>query len=178
MSSLVADGPVAALSCRCGRPYASGPDLVVPDDVWVKISPTGDEGGILCPNCIHDALVMAGFPDCSVPAAFTSGPMGDGDYRKPPSTDLRPLPGRSSADPMCINFYCPSSFVCRRFAQEPYRGRRATIFIDPTPDLLGGLLCADFDPAELSPAAPANSVGTERSGVNQTPKEQANDREA
>lgn len=70
------------LRCRCGRPYSKGPDLVVPDDVWAKISPTGDEGGVLCPNCIHDALVAAGFGDGSVSAAFTSGPMADPSWRK------------------------------------------------------------------------------------------------
>lgn len=68
--------------------------------------------------------------------------------------DQRPLPGKSSADPMCWNMFCPSALVCRRFAHEPYQGRSGTVFIDPTPDLLGGLLCAEFDPAEINRSAP------------------------
>jgi hypothetical protein len=37
----------------CGIPYSElGLDLVLPDQQWKKISPTKDEGGILCPNCI------------------------------------------------------------------------------------------------------------------------------
>ena len=62
-------------------------------------------------------------------------------------------PGKSREDPMCINMYCPSAFVCRRFIAEPYQGGPATIFIDPAPDQLGGRLCEDFDPAEKNPGA-------------------------
>lgn len=63
-----------SLGCAdCGRSYAKGPDLVIPDETWKRISPTGDEGGILCPNCIHDRLVARGLEN--VPARFTSGPM-------------------------------------------------------------------------------------------------------
>ena len=46
----------------CGREYGDEhgfPDLVVPHDAWATISPTGDEGGLLCPSCLckraHDA---------------------------------------------------------------------------------------------------------------------------
>lgn len=67
----------------CGRAYSLGPDLVVPDDVWERISPSGDEGGTLCPNCIHDRLVAQGFEYASVPAAFTSGPMANPEWKKP-----------------------------------------------------------------------------------------------
>lgn len=57
----------------CGRPYAKGPDLVIPNDAWAEISPTGDGGGFLCPNCTNDRLESAGLTN--VPARFTSGPM-------------------------------------------------------------------------------------------------------
>lgn len=46
--------------CRCydcklyyGKDY---PDMVLPNDLWVEISPTGDEGGLLCPTCIANRL--------------------------------------------------------------------------------------------------------------------------
>lgn len=32
-------------------------DLVISDDMWLKISPTGDPGGLLCPNCMCGRLV-------------------------------------------------------------------------------------------------------------------------
>ena len=48
-------------------------DLVVPNYIWREISPTRDEGGLLCPNCILKALEAAGIKDC--PAAFMSGPI-------------------------------------------------------------------------------------------------------
>jgi hypothetical protein len=59
----------------CGRHYGNEygfPDLVLPNDVWAKISPTGDEGGMLCPSCICKRLVDRGLED--VPAVFRSGP--------------------------------------------------------------------------------------------------------
>lgn len=58
----------------CGLPYADPgfQDLVVPDDVWKKISPTGHEGGLLCPTCIVRACAKAGI---ETTARFTSGPL-------------------------------------------------------------------------------------------------------
>lgn len=59
----------------CERPYGDEhgfPDLVVPSDVWARISPTGNAGGLLCPSCIckrlHDFRI-----NCE--ATFTSGPL-------------------------------------------------------------------------------------------------------
>ena len=59
----------------CGRKYGDEygfPDLVIPNDVWNRISPTGDEGGLLCPSCIcrrlHDASI-------STIGEFRSGPL-------------------------------------------------------------------------------------------------------
>lgn len=59
----------------CGRKYGNEygfPDLVVPDDVWLKISPTGDEGGLLCPSCMCRRAVDAGLEN--ILAVFRSGP--------------------------------------------------------------------------------------------------------
>lgn len=66
--------------------------------------------------------------------------------------DTRPPPGGSNDEPMCINYDCPSSFSCRRFSQEPYQGRKGTVFINPTPTLLSGLLCESFDPDVPNPS--------------------------
>ena len=58
----------------CARPYGDEhgfPDLVVPHDVWAKISPTGDEGGLLCPSCMCLRAYQAG---ASCQAVFRSGP--------------------------------------------------------------------------------------------------------
>lgn len=59
---------------ECGLPYGDEgfPDLIIPLDAWRKISPTGDEGGLLCPNCICRALARAGI---QCPGAFLSGPI-------------------------------------------------------------------------------------------------------
>lgn len=75
----------------CGRLYGDEygfPDLVIPDDAWRKISPTGDEGGLLCPSCMCARLENAGVVTSGV---FRSGPLsapllsvytesGDGGY--------------------------------------------------------------------------------------------------
>lgn len=58
----------------CGLSYKDPgfADLVVPPEDWRKISPTGHEGGLLCPTCMVRAAVKAGLED--VGATFTSGP--------------------------------------------------------------------------------------------------------
>lgn len=60
----------------CGLPYDDDGfcDVVVPNDVWAKISPTGDEGGLLCPTCIVRAAQRAGVK-CK--AMWCSGPFED-----------------------------------------------------------------------------------------------------
>ena len=40
----------------CKTPYDTFRDMVVPNDIWAKISPFGDEGGLLCPTCIANRL--------------------------------------------------------------------------------------------------------------------------
>ncbi len=59
----------------CKRPYGGEhgfPDLIIPNDAWERISPTGNCGGLLCPSCIckrlHDAKIT-----CE--GAFMSGPI-------------------------------------------------------------------------------------------------------
>jgi hypothetical protein len=44
----------------CGLDYDKFEDLVLPDDVWKQISPTGDEGGLLCPTCIANRMYKIG----------------------------------------------------------------------------------------------------------------------
>lgn len=59
----------------CDRPYGDEhgfPDLVVPHAVWRAISPTGDDGGLLCPSCICRRLHEAGI---ITTGRFTSGPL-------------------------------------------------------------------------------------------------------
>ena len=59
----------------CGRPYGDEygfPDLIIPTYIWVKISPTGDTCGGLCPSCICQRLHEQGIR-CE--GAFMSGPI-------------------------------------------------------------------------------------------------------
>lgn len=64
----------SAQCAACGEAYGSPrfPDLVLPHDVWQKISPSGDENGLLCPNCICAALTAAGI---ETRGEFRSGPL-------------------------------------------------------------------------------------------------------
>ena len=60
----------------CGRPYGDDngfPDLIIPNAAWRRISPTGDNGGLLCPSCICKRLGDAEIRE--VPGAFMSGPI-------------------------------------------------------------------------------------------------------
>lgn len=59
----------------CGRPYGDEhgfPDLIIEKDAWQAISPTGDDGGLLCPSCICKRLHDAGI---KTTGAFMSGPV-------------------------------------------------------------------------------------------------------
>lgn len=60
----------------CDRPYGDEhgfPDLVIPNEAWRIISPSGDEGGLLCPSCICKRLHDAGLR--GVYGSFMSGPI-------------------------------------------------------------------------------------------------------
>jgi hypothetical protein len=58
----------------CSRPYEDGgfQDLIIPHWAWRQISPTGDDGGLLCPSCICARLTISGI-QCE--GAFMSGPI-------------------------------------------------------------------------------------------------------
>jgi len=58
----------------CGLPYGSPAwvDVVIPDDMWQKISPTGHSGGVLCFNCMNKRLHNLGL--INVPYDIASGP--------------------------------------------------------------------------------------------------------
>ena len=92
------------LTCYdCGLLY-SGPawcDVVLSDEDWPSISPTGDLGGVLCFNCIARRLTVAGRE--GVPMQVTSGPFartnngGRRDWRTA-DLDLEPLPPNDPPD--------------------------------------------------------------------------------
>jgi hypothetical protein len=71
-------GNTQKLGCYdCGRDYTLGPDLVVSNEDWARIAPNPPDGGVLCPNCMHDRFVKilgnrhtAG----GIRAEFMSGP--------------------------------------------------------------------------------------------------------
>ena len=59
----------------CRRIYGDEngfPDLIIPIDAWERISPTGDEGGLLCPSCICQRLHEQGI---TCVGSFMSGPI-------------------------------------------------------------------------------------------------------
>lgn len=60
-------------------------DVLVPDWAWLRISPTGHQGGTLCFNCMARRLARLGLSD--VPVAIVSGPyrVADRDEPLPPS---------------------------------------------------------------------------------------------
>lgn len=64
----------------CERPYGDEngfPDLIIPYSAWKRISPSGDEGGLLCPSCICKRLYDKGI---SCEGAFMSGPIQSVSY--------------------------------------------------------------------------------------------------
>ena len=60
---------------ECSQLYGTWCDVMIPDDAWKAISPRGDEGGLLCPNCMHTLLVRAGYDHGDAPGMIMSGPM-------------------------------------------------------------------------------------------------------
>jgi len=68
----------------CKRPYgkAGFPDLIIPHEHWAAISPTGDEGGLLCPSCLCARLEIHGI---KTHGDFTSGPLRNPDFKLTPT---------------------------------------------------------------------------------------------
>lgn len=59
----------------CGRRYGGQygfPDLMIEDWAWARISPRGNEGGLLCPSCICRRLSEHGI---TCHGEFMSGPL-------------------------------------------------------------------------------------------------------
>lgn len=78
-NSRKADEPTASelvtVGCHdCNRPYSEPgfPDFIIPFWAWKQITPTEDDGGLLCPSCIVARLEIAGIK-CE--GAFMSGPI-------------------------------------------------------------------------------------------------------
>lgn len=63
----------------CGFSYGGigWVDVLVPNDVWAQISPTHDEGGVLCFNCIARRAERLGLTDVAV--LLLSGPLRQKD---------------------------------------------------------------------------------------------------
>ena len=64
----------------CQRLYGNKngfPDLIIPFWAWKEISPSGDDGGLLCPSCICKRLANKGI-HCE--GAFMSGPITSVSY--------------------------------------------------------------------------------------------------
>jgi len=52
----------------CGLKYGGDAwiEAIIPDKIWDEISPTGDQGGILCISCIARRLKQMGYRDIPV----------------------------------------------------------------------------------------------------------------
>ncbi len=48
-----------AICYSCGKPYEQCGDVSMDSKIWNRISPTGNEGGLLCANCIMERLAQA-----------------------------------------------------------------------------------------------------------------------
>ena len=69
------DGTPRPECADCHLPYGDPgfADLVLPNDEWAKVAPSGDGvNGLLCPTCLCRAAASAGIE--SVRAEFRSGP--------------------------------------------------------------------------------------------------------
>ncbi len=70
------DGEAQTAKCAdCGLPYG-GPgwmDVVLPKDIWTRISPDGEGNGLLCITCMARRCQRQGL---TCPVSITSGPFG------------------------------------------------------------------------------------------------------
>lgn len=74
----------------CEREYGNEfgfPDLIISNDAWNKISPTGNGHGLLCPSCICKRLHKAGIKTTGI---FRSGPLCDHDAVNPNAKTDKP----------------------------------------------------------------------------------------
>lgn len=75
MTSRKKKKPRKAKCYDCSRPYGhyhGFPDLLIPDHIWERISPSKNGGGLLCPSCICKRLARRRIR-CE--GAFVSGPI-------------------------------------------------------------------------------------------------------
>ena len=74
IEGLKGGGRAMAECYDCKLEYGSSAwcDVVVRDEIWQQISPTGDEGGLLCFNCMVRRLAALGLEN--VPFKIASGP--------------------------------------------------------------------------------------------------------
>ncbi len=72
----------------CELPYTDlgFADLVVSNEVWKQIAPSGDGNGLLCPTCICRAAARLGLVDPT--AKFRSGPFTS--HSEPSLPDTNP----------------------------------------------------------------------------------------
>lgn len=74
--------PLNILTCYdCELEYGGKgwADFVVPDRIWIQISPKGNESGILCAACMFKRMEDL---DLTCEGAFTSGPCANHNWRK------------------------------------------------------------------------------------------------
>jgi hypothetical protein len=111
------EGEARAACFDCGRRYGEEfgfPDLIVPHEIWNHaVSPTGNEGGLLCPSCLCARAHWAGLS--GVPARFTSGPFAANAH---PRVSMEPFPC-----PVGTCRWCDELDRQRREARCPNRPR-------------------------------------------------------
>lgn len=111
--------PGSANCADCGRLYGHEhgfPDLIIPFWAWMQISPTHDDGGLLCPSCICKRLHDAGIR-CE--GAFMSGPIIS--VNEPMMNTLRrvenielAIDGRNNARSAIRDLISPKMKLCDR----------------------------------------------------------------
>lgn len=101
MSEVVNPLPACA---DCGLIYGDRGwcDIVVPTDVWLIISPTKSQGGLLCFNCIARRLEIWGLRN--VPLMIGSGPY-ELTPQEPKLCEVCESPGVFGTTGRCLDHY-------------------------------------------------------------------------